>query len=69
MRSQFVVVDDVGRKDSAQMAFADDDSVIKAFPADRADVSPHSGFARVSPRRRVISNAHHWKPLRDRVTA
>jgi hypothetical protein len=35
MRSERVVVARVGRKDSAQMAFAEDDSVIKAFPADR----------------------------------
>jgi hypothetical protein len=39
MRSERVVVARVGRKDSAQMAFAEDDNVIKAFPADRADQS------------------------------
>ena len=39
MRSERAVVARVGRKDSAQMAFAEDDSVIKAFPADRADQS------------------------------
>jgi hypothetical protein len=39
MRSERIVVARVGYKDSAQMAFAEDDSVIKAFPADRADQS------------------------------
>jgi hypothetical protein len=29
----------VGRKDSAQVRFAEDDDVIKAFPADRTDQS------------------------------
>jgi hypothetical protein len=39
MCSEFVVVVDIGRKGAARMAFAEDDSVIKAFPADRADQS------------------------------
>jgi hypothetical protein len=43
MRSEPVVVARVGRKDSAQMAFAEDDSVIKAFPADGADQSLRIG--------------------------
>jgi hypothetical protein len=34
-----VVITRVGRKNSAQMDFAKDDSVIEAFPADRADQS------------------------------
>jgi hypothetical protein len=37
MRSEFVVIAGVGRKDPAQMGFAEDDDVIEAFPADRAD--------------------------------
>jgi len=36
MRSEFVVVAGVGRKDAAQMGFAEDDDVIEAFAADRA---------------------------------
>ena len=39
MRSQFVVVAGVGRKDPAQMGLAEDNDVIEAFPADRADQS------------------------------
>ena len=39
MRSQLVVVAGVGRKDLAQMGFAEDDDVIEAFPADRAPIS------------------------------
>ena len=39
MRSEPVVIAGVGRKDSAQMTFAEDDDVIEAFPADRADQS------------------------------
>jgi hypothetical protein len=37
MRSEPVVIARVGRKDSAQMGLAEDDSVIEAFPADRAN--------------------------------
>jgi hypothetical protein len=39
MCSEFVVVAGVGRKDPAQMGFAEDDDVIEAFSADRADQS------------------------------
>ena len=39
MCSAFVVVAGVGRKDPAQTGFAEDDDVIEAFPADRADQS------------------------------
>lgn len=39
MRSEFVVVAGVGRKDRAKMGVAKDDDVIEAFPADRADQS------------------------------
>ena len=39
MRSEFVVIAGVGRKDSAQVGLAEDDDVIEAFPADRADQS------------------------------
>jgi hypothetical protein len=39
MRSKFVVIAGVGRKDPAQMGLAEDDDVIKAFPADRTDQS------------------------------
>ena len=37
MRSELVVIADIGRKDAAQMDFAEDGDVIEAFPADRAD--------------------------------
>ena len=39
MRSQFVVIAGIGRKDPAQVGLAEDDDVIEAFPADRADQS------------------------------
>ena len=37
MRSEFVVIAGVGRKNLAQMGFAEDDDVIEAFAADRAN--------------------------------
>ena len=37
MGSEFVVIAHVGRKDAAQMSLAQDDDVIEAFPAERAD--------------------------------
>ena len=37
MRSELVVVAGVGRKDLAQMGLAEDDDVIQAFSAGRAD--------------------------------
>jgi hypothetical protein len=37
MRSEFVVIDRVGTKDSTQVDVAEDDDVIEAFPADRAN--------------------------------
>ena len=39
MRSEFVVVAGVAGKDPAQLVLAEDDDVIEAFPADRADQS------------------------------
>ena len=39
MRPESVVIAGVGRKEPAQMGFAEDDDVIEAFPADRADQS------------------------------
>src|SRR4051794_2239978 len=39
MRSDSVVIAGVGRKDSTQMGVAEDDDVIEAFAADRADQS------------------------------
>jgi len=39
MRSEFVVIARVGRKDPAQIGLAQDDDMIEAFPADRADQS------------------------------
>jgi hypothetical protein len=37
MRSQFVVIAGIGRKDPAQVGLAEDDDVIEALPADRAN--------------------------------
>ena len=37
MRSKFVVIAGVGRKDAAQVGLAEDNDMIEAFPADRAD--------------------------------
>jgi hypothetical protein len=37
MRPEFVVIARVGRKDPAQMDFAEDDDIVEAFLADRAD--------------------------------
>jgi hypothetical protein len=39
MRSEYVVIARVGRKDLAQMGLAQDDDVIKPLPADRFDQS------------------------------
>jgi hypothetical protein len=39
MRSETVVVAGVGREGPAQLGLAEDDDVIEAFPADRADQS------------------------------
>lgn len=39
MRSVFIVVVGVAGEDAAQMGFAEDDDVIEALPADRADQS------------------------------
>ena len=39
MCSEFVVIADVGRKDPAKIGLAEDDDVIEAFAADRADQS------------------------------
>ena len=39
MRSEFVVITGVGRKDAAQVGLAEDDDMIEAFPADRANQS------------------------------
>ena len=37
MRSQFVIIAGIARKDPAQVGLAEDDDVIEALPADRAD--------------------------------
>ena len=69
MRPEFVVIADVGRKDPAQMGFAEDDDVIEAFPADRADQSLRMPILPRRPSsRRVISDAHGRKPPGDSVT-
>src|SRR3984893_6717408 len=39
MRSQFVVIDGVGGKDSPQVGPAEDDDVLEGFSTDRADQS------------------------------
>jgi len=68
MRSQFVVIDGVGRKDSPQVSLAEDDDVIEAFPADRGrSVSPHARSARATSGRSVIAYTHGCKALRDGV--
>jgi hypothetical protein len=49
MRSQFVVIAGIGRKDPAQVGLTEDNDVIEAFPADRADqFSLHARSARVT---------------------
>lgn len=54
-----VVVTRVGRKDPTQMSFAEDDDVIEAFSADRADQPFRMPIlpGRTGSRR-MISNAH-----------
>ena len=37
MRSDFIIIVGVGGKDPAEVGLAEDDDVIEAFPADRAD--------------------------------
>src|ERR1700754_3151315 len=57
------------RKGPAQMALAEDDDVIEAFPADRADQSLRMPVLPGRPRRRrVIAYAHGRKTLCDRLT-
>ena len=50
MCSEVVVIAGVGRKDPAQMGLAQDDDVIKAFSADRADQSLRMPVLPGSPR-------------------
>jgi hypothetical protein len=47
VRSQVVVIGGVGRKDSAQMALAEDDDVIETGGSNRS-VSPHAHSARAT---------------------
>ena len=62
MRPEFVVVAGVAGKDPAQMSLAEDDDVIKAFPADRADQSLRMPVLPAWPwRRRVITDVHGSK--------
>ena len=69
MRSEPVIIAGVGRKDLAQMGFAEDDDVIEAFPADRADQSLRMPILPGRPRGgRVIAYTHRRKTLRDRLT-
>ena len=50
VRPQFVVIRGVARKDPAQMGLAEDDDVIEAFPADRADQSERGSGTLVDAR-------------------
>ena len=69
MRSEPVVVAGVGRKDPAQMGLAEDDDVIEAFPADRADQSLRMlVLPEVTRGYRVIAYAHGCETLGDRLT-
>src|SRR5260370_9624914 len=67
MRSNSVVIAGVGSKNPAQMGLAEDDDVIQAFPADRADHSLRMpvlpGVLRGVP---LIPNTHrlHTLPVR-----
>jgi hypothetical protein len=55
-------------RDPPQMALAEDDDVIEAFPADRADQSLRMPALPGRPRRRrVIAYAHGHKTLCDRL--
>ncbi len=68
MRPEFVVIAGVGRKDPAQMGFAEDHDVIEAFAADRTDQSlrmpvlPGRSWGR-----RVVTDAHGGKTPGDDV--
>ena len=67
-RSQFVVVDGVSRKDLPQVSLAEDENVIEAFPANRADQPFRMPVLPERFRRdRVIADAHGCKALRDGV--
>jgi hypothetical protein len=69
MRSELVVIASVGCKDPAQMGLAEDDDVIKAFAADRADQALRVPVLPGRPRGyRVIAYSHRRKALRDRLT-
>jgi hypothetical protein len=68
MRSEFVVIVGVAGKDPAQMGLTEDDDVIEAFPADRADQSLRMPILPGRPRGgRVIAYTHRRKTLRDRL--
>src|SRR3982074_1774710 len=68
MRSDSVVIAGVGRKDPAQMGVAEDDDVIEAFPADRADQSLRMPVLPGGPRGRwMITDAHGNKTPGDGV--
>src|SRR4030095_8880047 len=69
MRSDSVAIAGVGCEDPAQVGLAEDDDVIEAFPADRTKQSLRMP---VLPgglwTRRVITDAHGCKTLRDRLS-
>ena len=67
-RSQFVVIDGVGGRDSPQVRLAKDNDVIEAFSADRADQSFRMPVLPGRPRGdRVIAYINGRKALRDGV--
>jgi len=69
MRSKRVVITRVARKDSAQVGLAEDDDVIEAFPADRADQSLRMPVLPRRPRGdRVIAYAHGCSAPGDGMT-
>ena len=64
MCSKFVVIVDIGHKDAAQMGFPEDDDVIEAFAADRADEPLRMPVLPGRPRGgRVIPDAQRSKTL------
>ena len=66
MRSKFVVIADVGGEDSRLVRLAEEEDVIEAFAADRADESLNVS---ILPGRsgcdRMVPNAHCTDPLQE----
>src|SRR3981081_2507251 len=69
MRAGLIVILHVRQQEVTEVALAEHNNVVKAFPADRTD-QPFSIsiFPRRARRRRSIANAHWSKPSDENLT-